>query len=67
MPSEHQEPITQLRSGVFQKDGNLIWVIFIMYYFLSAAESLGLDAVLSVVALQQWQGLPGRGAVLGRV
>jgi len=38
-----------------------------MYYFLSAAESLGLDAVLSVVALQQWQGLPGRGAVLGRV
>ena len=53
MPSEHREPISQLRSGVFQKDGNLIWIVFTMNYVVLAAESLGLNAVLSVGALQQ--------------
>jgi hypothetical protein len=67
VPSEHREPISQLRSGIFQKDGNLIWIVFLMYYVLLAAESLGLDAVLSVGALHQWQGLSGRDAVLGRM
>jgi hypothetical protein len=50
-----------------QNDGNVVGVVCVMCCVLSTAESLVLDAVLSVGTLQQWQGLSGRGAVLGRV
>jgi hypothetical protein len=38
VPSGLREPITQLRSGVFQKDGNIMWITFVMYKVCSKKD-----------------------------